>query len=375
MSLEVIPVDSQKEMKRFLKFEWEINRQTPYWISPLYIERKQLLDTGKNPFFQHAELQPFLAYKDGQISGRIAALTNENHNIFHNDNAGFWGFFECINDKVVAGALFDAAAEWLKNKGKDRMLGPMNPSTNDETGLLVEGFDSPPYIMMPHNSDYYPSLVESYGNEKAKDLYAWFVETQTALDSISDKMERVANKIMKKYDLSIRNIRLKNLDNEINLIKDIYNNAWSSNWGFVPFTDEEINHVAASLKQIADENMLLIAEKSGEPIAFSVSLPNINDVLARIPNGRLLPTGIFKLLFGLRKINTIRVIILGVKKEYQFMGLGSVFYIETIKRGKKQGYVEGELSWILEDNHAMNRALEAIGAKPYKTYRVYRKGL
>jgi GNAT superfamily N-acetyltransferase len=339
------------------------------------MERKKLLDTQKNPFYYHAELEMFLALKDGQPCGRIAAIVNKNHNIFHNDHAGFWGFFECTNNQSVSRALFDAAANWLRSKGKDTMLGPVNPSTNDEAGMLVEGFDHPPYIMMPHNHSYYPYLVKDYGHKKARDLYAWFVTTEQAKQNISEKMIRVSDKILKKYNIRIRNIKLKNLHSELKLIKEIYNNAWSQNWGFVPFTDEEINAIADDLKPIADEQLLLMAEKEGEPIAFSVALPNINEILAKIPNGRLLPGGIFKLLFERRKITTLRVIILGVKQQYQFMGLGSVFYKETIKRGEQNGYVEGEMSWILEDNHTMNRAIEAFGAKQYKTYRIYQYAL
>lgn len=371
MAITVIPVQTGRQKNLFINLEWELNKNTPNWISPLRMERKKILDTRKNPFYQHAEIALFLAYKDESPVGRIAAITNENHNKFQNDNAGFWGFFECINDQQVADALFNAAAGWLKARGKDNMLGPMNPSTNDEAGLLIDGFDTPPYMMMTHNPAYYQSLVENFGQTKAKDLYAWFSTTDNALKNTTEKVQRVASKILKKYNISIRNLRIKDLDEEIKIIKDVYNNAWSRNWGFVPFTDDEINALAADLKPIADEELLLIAEKDGLPIAFSLTLPNINEVLQGIPSGRLLPTGIFKLLFGLKKIRTVRVIVLGVKLEYQFTGLGSVFYIETIKRAKKRGYTGGEMSWILEDNHAMNKAIESFGSSLYKTYRVY----
>ncbi|MGD9897573.1 MAG: N-acetyltransferase [Calditrichaceae bacterium] len=371
MEVRVEPVRSAKEKSSFINFEWEANRETPNWVSPLKLARKDLLNPKKNPFFLHSEIEMFLAHKNGKIVGRIAAITNQNYNDFHNDKTGFWGFFDCINDQDTANALFRAAAEWLKGKKRDVMIGPMNPSTNDEAGLLIEGFDTPPYLMMTHNPDYYPGIVEGFGNVKAKDLYAWIITTEEAEKNITEKMVRVSDKIIKKYDLKIRNLKVKDLKNEIKLVKEIYNNAWSENWGFVPFTDEEINHVAADLKDIADENLLLLAEKNGEPIGFSVTLPNINEILARIPNGRLLPTGIFKLLAGLKKIKTVRVVILGVKKEYQFIGLGSIFYIESIRRARKLGYQAGEMSWILEDNNAMNRAIEAVGSKIYKKYRIY----
>jgi hypothetical protein len=371
MGVKIEPVTNAKQKKQFIDFEWTVNKNTLNWVSPLRIERHKVLDTKKNPFYSHAEIQLFLAYKDNKISGRIAAITNKNYNEFQKDNAGFFGFFDCYDDQEVANALFKAAADWLKNKGKDLMYGPMNPSTNDEVGILIDGFDTPPYMMMTHNAAYYPRLAEGFGLIKAKDLYAWFVTSEDAMKNISDKMQRVSKKILRKYDITIRNLVIKNLKEEIKLIKDIYNNAWSRNWGFVPFTDDEINALAKDLAQIADEDMLLLAEKEGNPIAFSLTLPNINEVLQNIPNGRLFPTGIVKLLLGMKKIKYLRVLVLGVKKEFQFLGLGSIFYIETIMRAKEKGYLGGEMSWILEDNYTMNKPIEDVGAKKYKTYRVY----
>lgn len=371
MSVTIVAVSNPKQKKQFINFEWTVNKYTPNWVSPLRAERSKVLNTKKNPFYTHAEIQLFLAYKNNKLSGRIAAITNKNYNDFQQDNAGFFGFFDCYNDQDVADALFKTASEWLKEKGKDMMYGPMNPSTNDEVGILIDGFDTPPYMMMTHNASYYPKLAENFGLTKAKDLYAWYVTADEAMNNISEKLRRVSAKLLKKYNITIRNLVLKNINEEIKLVKDIYNNAWSRNWGFVPFTDDEINHLAADLKQIADEDLLLLAEKDGNPIAFSLTLPNINEILRKIPNGRLFPIGIFKLLFGLKKIKYARVLVLGVKKEFQFLGLGSIFYIETIIRAKEKGYLGGEMSWILEDNYTMNKPIEDVGAKRYKTYRVY----
>lgn len=371
MAFEIFQVKSKKEMKQFISFEWEINRNLSNWVSPLRMARRDILNVRKNPFFEHAEIAMFLAIESGKTLGRIAAITNQNYNDFQNDQSGFWGFFECIDNQEVADALFNQAADWLRTKGKDNMLGPMNPSTNDETGLLIDGFDTPPYLLMLHNYPYYQKLVEDFGNTKARDLYAWIISTKQADLNITDKMRRVSEKIMQRYDIKLRTLKKKNLNREIKIIKKIYNNGWSHNWGFVPFTDKEIDKVAEELKPIADENMLYVAEKSGEPIAFSVTIPNVNEVLARIPNGKLFPIGLFKLLFGLKKIKTIRVIILGVEKEYQHLGLGSIFYMESIKRALEGGYTMAEMSWILEDNYTMNRALENIGSDRYKTYRIY----
>jgi hypothetical protein len=371
MAVNILTVTTSKHKKQFIDFEWTVNKDTSNWISPLRKERFKVLDTKKNPFYSHSEIQLFLAYKDGKIAGRIAAITNQNYNDFQKDNAGFFGFFDCFNDQEVANTLLQTAADWLKEKGKDLMYGPMNPSTNDEVGILIDGFDTPPYMMMTHNAAYYPKLAEGFGLTKAKDLYAWFVTADDAIKNISDKMRRVSEKILKKYNITIRNLVIKNLKEEIKLIKDIYNNAWSRNWGFVPFTDDEINVLAKDLAQIADEDLLLLAEKESNPIAFSLTLPNINEVLKNIPNGRLFPTGIFKLLFGIKKIKYARVLVLGVKKEFQFLGLGSIFYIETIMRARQKGYLGGEMSWILEDNYTMNKPIEDVGAKKYKTYRIY----
>lgn len=371
MAVEVIAVRTVKERKQFIDLEWEINRTTPNWISPLRVARKEILDPKKNPFFEHAEMELFLAKKDGKVVGRVAAIKNDNHNKFHNDKWGFWGFFESINDQDVANALFGSAGDWLKSKGLDLMVGPMNPSTNDECGLLIKGFDTPPYIMMPHNPEYYPNLVEGYGQKKIKDLYAWHLMTDHALKNISEKMRRVSQKVRESQGIKFRAANMKDLQNEVERIKEIYNDAWSKNWGFIPFTDHEIDHMAKELKQIVDPELLLLAEKGDEPIAFSLTLPNINEILQKIPDGKLLPTGIFKLLFGMKKIKTVRVITLGVKRNYQHLGLGSMFYIETIERAKKNNYIGGEMSWILEDNEPMNNAIRSLGSDLYKTYRIY----
>ncbi len=371
MAVEVIAVQNKKDKKRFIDFEWQINKNTPNWISPLYMERQKVLDTKKNPFYQHAKIQLFLGFKEDRLAGRIAAVTNQNHNDFHKDNIGFWGFFEAENDQELANALFDKAKEWLLAQGKDGMLGPMNPSTNDECGTLIDGFDTPPYLMMTHNPEYYPALIEGYGLTKAKDLYAWIVSTETAKAHSSEKLARVADKIMKRYHLTIRNLKVKNIKKEVAALKEVYNDAWSRNWGFVPFTDAEFDAIARDLKDIADEDFLLMAEKDGEPIGFGISLPNVNEIMARIPNGKLFPTGVFKLLTGLKKIKTVRTIILGVKKEYQHIGLGAIFYLKSIQAAERKGLWGGEMSWILEDNIPMNKAIEGFGSKRYKTYRIY----
>jgi len=368
-AVEIKTVESKKDLLNFIKLQWKIYANDPNWVPPLIMDRKKLLNKKNNPFYQHAEMELFLAFKNNEIVGRIAAITNENHNKFHEDKAGFFGFFESIEDAEVTKKLLDTAKEWLKQKGKDSMLGPINPSTNDEVGLLIDGFDSPPYLLMNHNHRYYQILLENYGLVKAKDLYAWFLDIRK--NEIPEKMIRVAEKSAKKYGIKIRNMSLKNLKEELKIVSQVYNDAWSKNWGFVPMTKEEFVYVADDLKPIADEDFLLIVEKDGKPIGFGLTLPNINEILIKIPNGKLFPTGIFKLLSGKKKIKTVRVIILGIIKEFQHGGVGSIMYIDTIRRAQERGLIGGEMSWILEDNHTMNRAIESLGSEKHKTYRIY----
>ncbi len=372
-NIDIQIVSTKKDLMKFIKMPWDIYRNDPHWVPPLIIDRKDLLNKKKNPFFKHSEMEMFLAYKNNEIVGRIAAITNDNYNKFQNDNSGFFGFYESTNDSDVSKALFDSAENWLREKGKDVMIGPFNPSTNDEAGLLVDGFNSPPYIMMCHNPEYYVKQCEDQGLEKARDLYAWYLDIRGL--EIPSKLRAIAKRTSQKLDLTIRNINLKKLKEEVDLVIQIYNDAWSKNWGFVPLTEEEIKHLGDNLKQIADEEFILIAEKDGRPIGFSMTLLNINEIIKKIPNGKLLPTGIFKLLTGMKKIRNVRVVTLGVIHEYQHLGLGPIFYIETIERAQKRGLDGGEMSWVLEDNEPMNKAIELLGSVKHKTYRVYQKNL
>jgi len=372
-AIEIKRVQSNKDLMQFIKMQWGIYKDDPNWVPPLIMDRKKLLNKDKNPFFQHSEMEMFLAFKDGNIAGRIAAITNENHNKFHEDNLGFFGFFESIDDVDVTKELFEAAESFIKEKGKDGLLGPMNPSTNDEAGLLIDGFDTPPYALMCHNPKYYINLIEQAGYAKAKDLWAWYIDSETANKNISEKMYRVAEKSAAKYGLTIRTINFKNMESEVKILREVYNNAWSKNWGFVPMTDDEFDHLAADMKQVADEDFIYIVEKDGKAVGFSLTLPNINEVLIKIKNGKLFPSGLFKLLFGMKKIKTVRVITLGIIKEFQFAGFSSIIILKTIKTALDKGMQGGEMSWILEDNHAMNSPIESLGSKKHKTYRIYQK--
>ncbi len=362
-------VENKSQLMDFIKLSWKINSRDPNWVPPLVMDRKKVLDKQKNPFFQHSEAEYFLAYRDGELVGRIAAITNQRHNEFNKDNAGFFGFLEGINDPQVFRALLDTAREWLKQKGKDFMMGPMNPSTNDEIGILIDGYDTPPYFMMTHNLPYYGEIMDELGFGKVKDVLAYYIDKESFI--FSDKLIHVTRATKEKLGVVIRQVQMDDFDAELDRIRYIYNNAWSRNWGFVPMTPEEFDFIAADFKKIIDPRLVLIAEVKGKPVGFSLALPDYNQVFKKIPNGKLFPLGWLKFLYYKNKINSLRVITLGVVQELQQAGIGGLFYLETFERGTKNGYNSAEMSWVLEDNELMLRAAKLMGGKPYKTYRVY----
>jgi GNAT superfamily N-acetyltransferase len=368
--LNVTLVETKRDLIDFIKFPWQIYKDDPRWVPPLIVERKEFLDRKKNPFFQHSEVVFFLAKRNGKTIGRIAGIVNYNHIKSHQENAGFFGFFECVKDYEVAKALLDSVREWLKSKGMEIMRGPANFSSNEEWGFLVEGFDSPPVIMMSYNPLYYLDFMENYGMVKAKDLYAYYIDKSLPPP---ERVVRMAESIKNRESVKIRNIDMKDFKNEVEKIKQIYNSAWSKNWGFIPMTDEEFDHMAKSLKQIVDPHMVFIADVDDKPAGFSLALPDFNQVLHRL-NGKLFPFGILKLLWHTKiksKIDGVRIITMGVVPEFQKRGIDTVFYVETYNVGVKRGYTWAELSWVLEDNVMMNRVLELLGARLYKKYRIY----
>jgi len=286
---------------------------------------------------------------------------------------GFFGFFETIDDQVVAVSLLDKAFEWCKEKGFDSIMGPVNPSTNDEMGLLIDGFDSSPVMLMTYNPKHYIQKIENFGFEKEKDVYAYWIGSEVINnEKTMAKLERIAKIIRSKENITIRKLNLKDLNNEIRKIEEIYNDAWEMNWGFIPMTSDEFDYVAKSLKAIVDVDFVLFAFVGDEPVGFSLTLPDINQVLKKL-NGKLFPFGIFKFISGKKKINQLRVLIMGVKHKYQKRGIDSIFYLETIKEGNKKNYKGAEISWVLEDNLAMRQTAEKLGAYIYKTYRIYSK--
>ncbi len=366
-SIEVKPIISKKESEMFVRFPWKIYSDYPRWVPPLLMDRRKLIDKKKNPFYKHAEMELFLAYRNGEIVGRIGAIINHNHNIEHKENIGFFGFFESINDQQVANALFTTAKQCLKARGVDAMRGPANPSVNDEYGLLIDGFDRYPILLMPYNPPYYSLLIEGAGFSKAKDLYAYHVCKEKAF---SEKLSRVTELVRQREDLTFRTIDMKRFKEEINVIKDLYNRAWHYNWGAVKMTDEEFDFLAKDLKPIVVPELVIIAEFKGEPVGFSLSLPDLNTVLKYNKKGYLIP-GIARLMWHKKKINWVRILVLGVVRERQKTGAASVLFYETAKRCVENGYPDGEASWVLEDNVMMNRAAEFLNADRYKTYRIY----
>ncbi len=368
--IEICPVQTKRDVKKFVTFPWKVYKNDPVWVPPLISQQKEMLDKSKHPFYEHSDANFFMAKRGGEIVGTVATIVNNRHNQVHNENIGFFGFFETINDYAVAEKLLDHVMDWAKEKNFDAVRGPESFSQNEVCGLLVDGFDTPPVIMMAHNPPYYQDFIEKYGFTKAMDLWAWYMDANNM--PFSDRVLNAVDYLKKRSRFTFRTINKKDMKNEIAKVKVIYNKAWEKNWGFVPLTDHEIDHIAKELVQIIDEDLVYFAEKDGEPIGFSLTCPDINQALIKL-NGRLFPFGIFKLLYHARKINRLRVIIMGVLPEYRNLGIDLIFYVETYRRALEKGYNWGEFSWILENNDPMNTALKNIGAQIYKTYRIYEK--
>lgn len=370
LSIRVRELGEGESLRRFIDLAWAVNARDPMWVPPLRSSVRTLLDRGKHPFHQHAEVAYFLAERNGKAMGRIAAVVNHRHNEFHEERTGFFGLFECEDDVEAAGALIDAAAGWLRGRGMERMRGPVNLSTNEELaspGILVEGFDRPPLIAMTHNPPYYGRLLEAAGLEKAKDLLAYWLDDPMPHERLVRGVERLA----RREGATVRPLDPRHFRRDVGIIKEIYNSAWQRNWGFVPMTDAQFEHMAKEFRPIADPDLCLFAEVNGEPVGFSLALPDLNQALKKIPNGRLFPFGIVRLLWEKRRIRGIRVVTLGFKPGYQHQGLGALLYLRGWQTGAEKGYTYGEASWILEDNHDMRRPLENMGARAYKRYRIY----
>ncbi len=368
------PVRGSRNLDRFIRLPWKIYADDPAWVPPLLVEQRKLLDRDRHPFHAHADVEYFLAWRGPEVVGRIAAIINHRYNEFHGSEIGHFGFFECIDDDVVARTLLDTAERWLRERGMARIEGPFNFSTNDEShspGIQLDGFEHPPFLLMGHGRPYYQSLVEGAGYEKVKDLLAYMLHSNDPPERLVRGVERMERGIP---GLTIRHVDMKRLDEEVAIIQDIYNSAWEKNWGFVPLTEEEIDHLADELKPILEPRVCFLAFMDDEPAGFSVMLPDYNQVLRHL-DGRLFPFGIFKLLWYRRTIDQARVFTLGIKPAYRGIGLDAILYLKSFRDGAEVGIQRGECSWILEDNWPMRRGMEKMEGEVYKTYRVYGKPL
>jgi GNAT superfamily N-acetyltransferase len=377
--VRIVPVTSEEQRRQFARFPWRIYRNDPQWVPPLFGDRLKLLHPEKHPFWEHAELQLFLAMRGQEVVGTISAHVNHRHNQVFGDKVGFFGFFEVIEEVAVAEALLDTAAAWLRERGMEAIRGPENPSQNEEVGLLVDGFDLPPVIMMTYNPRYYQGLLERAGFEKAQDLYAWDLLTNIFdydVQRMPRKFVRVAEQAKMRENLVVRKIDMKRYDKEVELAKIVYNAAWEQNWGFVPMTDHEIEHLGNELKFIIDPDLVYIAEVDGKPAGIILGIPDVNQALLKArpqPNNWSFPLTVLKLLWHRRKVDAFRLMIMGVVPEYRALGIDAVFYVEAARAAFAKGYERCEMSWILESNDMMNRIVERLGGKIYKTYRIYEK--
>jgi GNAT superfamily N-acetyltransferase len=376
--LQLKLVELKSDWKNFIDLPWSIYKGDSNWVPPLKIAVRDILDVKKNPFFKHAYMNPIIAYEDGKCVGRIVGVIDEAHNKYHEEKTVFFGFFEAIDNQKLANALLDEVAKWGKSKGMTTLRGPMNPSTNHECGLLVEGFLDPPTVMMTYNPLYYLKLLENWGLSKSKDLMAYIIDSKRPF---SERLMAQSEKLRQRGRVQFRTVNLSKWDQEVDMILDIYNDAWEKNWGFVPMNPEEFRHMAKDMKAIVDPELVLIAEVNGKPAGFGLALPDVNQVFHKVKDGQLFPTGLVKLLWHLKgpmrkkTINRCRILTLGIKQEYRELGIGAMLYAEYVKRGPAGGYPIGEASWILEDNLPMNKALTMMAGERTKVYRIYDKNL
>ncbi len=371
MPVEIHPVRSRAELRRFIELPWSVYSTEDPWVPPLRIERKRFLDRRKNAFFEHAEAELMLAVRYGEDVGRISAQVDRRFNEFQGNDWGWWGFFECRDDPEAAGALLAAADRWLRERGRDRMVGPADFTTNHECGLLVEGHDRPPQLLEPWQHPYYQRLIEGHGLTKAMDLLKWelYISDRAAVLPV---IEQLAERLEPDHGIRIRHMRKRDLEGEVRRFLEVYNSAWEKNWGFVPLTEREIQDYAKELRPVLDENWAMLAEKDGETVGAALTLPDFNQAL-RPANGRLFPFGWAKIMRARSKIDAVRVFALGVKPEYQHTGVAAGFYIEHFEMAAKTPQTGGEMGWILESNTAMNRGMEAMGGRLVKRFRLYER--
>jgi len=372
---KVSQVGSRTDRNAFIRFPWGIYDNDPAWVPPLIIERKAFLNRKRHPFYRHGDAALFLARQNQKIVGRIMASDDPNYNAVHHSNVGCFGLFECIDDRKVAAALFEAAEGWLRRKGRQEIMGPIDYSTNYVCGLLIAGFQFPPAILTAHNPPYYAELIEGCGFEKRMDFYAWWFSDATRAAA---RLRKLATRLGRRARFTIRQGNLKNLALEGERLRQIYNDAWKGNWGFVPFTEAEFAHLTAEMKPLLRPDFTGIAEVNGQAVGFILALPDINVAFQKI-NGRLttfgIPIGLIRLLYEKRRLRKARLIAMGVRPEFRQHGVAEMLVLRIIEEGMFKVGFKGELSMTLENNFMINRFLEAIGAHRYKTYRIYSKSI
>ena len=369
--ISVRPVASSREFRKFVGYPYERNRGDVHWVPPLRIGESERLTPKKNPFFAHAEVELLLAFRDGRVVGRIAAIDDHLHNQIHGDNLAAFGFFEA-EDGDTARVLLDSVEQWAKQRGRSAVRGPLNPSLNESAGLLIEGFDTDPMLLMPHNPPEYAAFIERAGYTKVKDLYAWLYDLTRR---VGPEIEKMAERVRSKHRMVVRPFDLTQFAKETARLREIYCGAWENNWGFVPPTDDEFRRLASEMKPILDPKCAVCVEVDGRPVACAVAVPDINQAM-RGTDGRLFPLGLIRLLGRKRIIDQVRLLLLGVLPEYRSPGLFPLI-ISELQKSLTNGtrYVRVEFSWVLEDNHDINKPVERIGAVRYKTYRIYQKAL
>ena len=379
MDLQIRPVSAKKELETFLRVPWSLGMKSdPLWVPPLLDDYRRMLDPRRSPFLKHGQAQCFLALRDGRPAGRICAQIDNDFDKQWPSETGmaFFGFFDSADDTAVARALFDAAAGWARQRGRTRLRGPFTLDSKGESGVLVEGFDTPPRIGMPHNKPYVGALIEKAGFAKAKDLYCfWYTSGH-----IDERTQKIAQRTLQLPDVRIRPMDLRHFRREVEIVRDIYNSAWSQNWNFTPLTAEELEIIASEYKMFVDTEIALVAEVKGTPAAMCFAIPDVNEMVKDF-DGELMrrPLNLVRLLWRLRfrRPHHARLLLLGVKEEYRashrYGTLAAALYVEVARRGAARGYVGGELSWTLEDNVMINRGIERMGARKYKTYRIYEK--
>jgi GNAT superfamily N-acetyltransferase len=371
--VSIRPVEGRKDLNAFIELPYRLRSDEPQWVPPLRFERRAFLDRTKNPWFEHAEAEFFLCERDGQVVGRISAHVDHRWDEFQGGNDGMFGFIEAVDDPEVFSALLDAASDWLRERGRERMLGPMDFTMNDECGVLVEGFDEPTMILEPWHPPYYGERLDSYGLSKEIDLFMYelYFGQLKAGDEFHPLIHSAAEHAREK-GVTVRNMRRRDMKNEVTRFMEVYNEAWGRNWGFVPITEAEVEFQAKNLKPILDENWAMIAELDGKVVGAGLTLPDINQALARM-NGRILPFGWWHFLRRRSYIDRLRVFALGVLSDYQHYGVAAALYVRHMETAARPDQISGgHTGWILETNEAMNRAMEGMGGRVTKRYRMYR---